>query len=440
MRTSVLSVFRTGLLCITSVCLFADDTLSVLPEDHFPALKNLLGAAANRKLSREIRESEARAREKASDAYGRTRAHTAIYGAYILEDRENESLETRARLTWEVGAERTLYEFHDAIEARRSLGRHQSKQIDWSERQEESAWLQKLRALFLEQLAAEQTLRTRQAALTQAEDELQALKALRAEGRLAELDLLEAELSLVQLREDVNLSERHISLLETSLQRYTGLSEIPSTSEASLNRLESSSFNTLDDNQAEIPLLRAPAIEQLENNIAVADAQARIAASSGLPRVSSWVRVFQDELQGPEFSGTVTRTNYEAIVGVRWNFWDSGQSRNLARAERLKGQRLERARDRVYASFQSEARKLQFAYESAVSDVRVTEATVDLHRRLLEAQEKASATDAQLLPQALQARVNLAASESSLWTAYATAWEARSAWQLFLHGDPFVER
>ena len=187
-------------------------------------------------------------------------------------------------------------------------------------------------------------------------------------------------------------------------------------------------------------MLRAPSIEHLEIEFALSDAQSRIAASSALPRVSSWARIYQDELQGPEFSGTVNRTHYEAIIGVRWNFWDSGQSRNLARAERLKGQRLERSRERLLASFQKDARNLQYIYETATSAVRMAEATIKLEERLLTAQEQASSNQIELLPVSLQTLLAVCEAETALWEAYAQAWDTRSAWMLFVHGDPCVER
>ena len=413
---------------------------AILPEEHFPDLKNFLGAATNRKLSRDLRASEARAREKASDAYGRTRAHAGVYGAYVVEDRENESIDTRTRLTWEVGAERTLFEFHDAIEARRSLGSHQSRQSDWIERQEEARWLRELRSIFIQRITAEQDLETRQQALKRAERELETLKALQAEGRIHEHDVMEAELLVRGLQENLKLSQKHTYLLQSSLLRYTGLSEIPAVSPADLQRLRKSRFDPLDDHDLSLPVLRAPSIEHLENEIALSDAQSRIAASSALPRVSSWARIYQDELQGPEFSGTVNRTNYEAIIGVRWNFWDSGQSRNLARAERLKGQRLERSRERLLASFQKDARNLQYIYETATSAVRMAEATIKLEERLLTAQEQASSNQIELLPVSLQTLLAVCEAETALWEAYAQAWDTRSAWMLFVHGDPFVER
>ena len=412
---------------------------STLPEEHFPELKSLLGAAANRKLSTDIRKSEARAREKAADSYGRTRAHAGAYGAYILEDRENESLDTRARFTWEIGAERTLFEFYDAIDARRNLAKQQSSLTDFAERQEEAQWLSQVRSLFLDRTATTSLARTQAEALETAENELETLKALATEGRLAEITVLEAEIAVMRLREHLSLTQKQITFIESSLTRYTGLSSLPPVNPASLQRLENSEFTEIDVYSLGPSPLSNPYIERLETEIATTDAHARIAASESMPRVSSWMRIFQDELQGPEFAGTVTRTNYEALVGVRWNFWDSGRSRNLARAERLKGQRLERSRDRLLASFQYQARTLAFTYESALTDLRVQESSLQLLDRMSTAQSQAAAQEASILPEALQAQLKSAEARGALWATYAKVWKAQAAWLLHLQGDPFLK-
>ena len=57
--------FVAVLAAVLATPVFAEnftEQLPDLPEEHFPALKSLLGASANRKLSRELREAEARAR------------------------------------------------------------------------------------------------------------------------------------------------------------------------------------------------------------------------------------------------------------------------------------------------------------------------------------------------------------------------------------------
>lgn len=429
------------------LCLFGSfgsawalDTEAVFPEEHFERLRSYLGIAANRVLGIEAIEEERRAWIDAGNAADRTQVSGLVYGAGILENREDGEFDERARVTWELNGERTLFRFSDGMEARRALGALEGSRVTLDARVDSAAWLLRVRVLYFELIAADAMADSFERALPVLRDQVETLEALGDSGRIAALDVEEAALWLYQIEGESRNADQRRRLLHADLSGFIGMNDIPEAGDAEKIRFRKVDRLTEVKATEKNTIMSRPAdLERVESEIDGANAMAQIEESERWPRVVARSRVYQDELQGPRFDGTITRTNAEIMLGVEWKIWDSGRSASRARAHRLRAERLASTRARHLAAHHRHIRALEAELEGRVFDFEMAQRSLALQKRHLSAATEAARLDPQVLMEELGYQLDVLKTELDLARTISAYWHTRSRLVQKAMGEPFLQ-